>query len=887
MKKKFLAAILAAAVMVTSIQFPAVEVRAEGTDFSDYDTVFQNEGLYKMADDGVAGLWEAFETAYKDAKERDEVTEGLKTAKSALDQNANKRDVCKCEANGGAYQTPDVDTQNAKDIYKENDRFQFPDLGETKVLEMEYLLLDNAGVGGWNVQITEVPSLSNGMYLNALNNGDKAYLYYEAPKTGVYSAVLTYICGDTLNAFDWTEESEKINSVTVNNLQNSTEAVPAEVTFTFEVEAAGEGKVIVVPGSRNAPGFDKMIITAEALDLNVNKSIVGVSALSNGTIEGADKVRQNSEQKFIIRPNQGYEVKSVTVNGEKVDLNNTNAVNVTEVASDGRGAVLEVTVPSVEADANGEFTIEAEFDYFNYSEDNRFAFPTEKEQPVTLEMEYLVLINDEEGDEDRNDSTIKYPLSVGEDNDWNGQTAKFLNSLNNNDEALLYYNAPKMGTYKAVVTYRSGNPQNGLTWSETTDSKIQTGTINAGANDHPAVHTYEFEFIVDKAGDGVLKFAGSGANAPQMDKIEITPKAFTYNVTKVPGENGSIEGEATTITEGNEVTYTITPDEGYVVKNVTVDGATSVENNTNDVYTVTISNPTKDVTIGVEFEKEAYVAGYNAVLEDNILMKFHMKLSQTVIEQNPKVVIDLGGSERKEFAYSAGTLEGDYYVFEYGVPAKDMNTNINVKVVSADGGKTFFTGVYTVAGYTADLMNKNTENTVMQNLVDAMLEFGDYASKYFEKESTVESPALTADDLEFLQTMERQVSGQSGSYVGSSLLLRSETIVRHYFNSPVHLENLPEGYTSGNKEGTNGTTFYYIESGIPAHELGKVSPITITTDNGEMSITFNPLSYAYSVINQDSTDEEMIRLEKVVSAMYLYYKAADAYLDSNSNTETD
>ena len=82
-------------------------------------------------------------------------------------------------------------------------------------------------------------------------------------------------------------------------------------------------------------------------------------------------------------------------------------------------------------------------------------------------------------------------------------------------------------------------------------------------------------------------------------------------------------------------------------------------------------------------------------------------------------------------------------------------------------------------------------------------------------------------------------------------------------------------------------TIYYIESGIPAHELGTLNTISVTTEKGVVDIKFNPLSYAYLVINQDSTDEEMVRLKKVVSAMYLYHKAAQEYLDSNSNPETN
>ena len=65
---------------------------------------------------------------------------------------------------------------------------------------------------------------------------------------------------------------------------------------------------------------------------------------------------------------------------------------------------------------------------------------------------------------------------------------------------------------------------------------------------------------------------------------------------------------------------------------------------------------------------------------------------------------------------------------------------------------------------------------------------------------------------------------------------------------------------------------YYIESkGIPAHELGK----ELVMEAGNMEITYNPLSYAYRVLESES--EEYAELKDVVHAMYLYYMQAKDY----------
>ena len=150
----------------------------------------------------------------------------------------------------------------------------------------------------------------------------------------------------------------------------------------------------------------------------------------------------------------------------------------------------------------------------HYAADDRFAFPAAVNGTVKLEAELLEAINNPEGDNN-------WPLQVNEA-DW-ASNGKFLNSLNANDAANLYYTAAKAGTYKAVVTFRSGDANNGFTWTEA-DGKIPAGSVVAGAADAAgATHTKEFEFVVETAGEGVLCLKGAeGHNAPQLDCFAIT-----------------------------------------------------------------------------------------------------------------------------------------------------------------------------------------------------------------------------------------------------------------------------------------------------------------------------------------------------------------------------
>ena len=199
-----------------------------------------------------------------------------------------------------------------------------------------------------------------------------------------------------------------------------------------------------------------------------------------------------------------------------------------------------------------------------YTADDRFQFPGIDEMTV-LEMEYTERHNNEEGDNG-------WPLMITE-NEW-ASNGRFLNCLNGNDEAVLHYNAPRKGTYSAVVTYRSGDSANSIVWSEAND-KITAGNVSAGANDSAgATHTAEFEFVVTEAGEGTLTFKGGDRKAPQIDKIEITAKDVErteFKVTKTVNGNGKIEGPET-VKEASNAEFTFKGEEGYEVKDVKVNG---------------------------------------------------------------------------------------------------------------------------------------------------------------------------------------------------------------------------------------------------------------------------------------------------------------------------
>lgn len=287
--------------------------------------------------------------------------------------------------------------------------------------------------------------------------------------------------------------------------------------------------------------------------------------------------------------------------------------------------------------------------------------------------------------------------------------------------------------------------------------------------------------------------------------------------------------------------------------------------------------------------------GYSLALNGNIEVNFHITFNENITPRLPDrmtfVMLDEIGapinSTRKDVLFgsvkdTATVINGrTYYAFTYEIPAKDMTKTISACYI-ADSGAYSQDFYFTVKEYAEYIINNaatNEDYAKAASLVKAMLNYGAYSQLYFGNntdELANESidgtlNELTADDL---VTFAGSVQGElpeGMEYYASSLILKSQTSVRHYFtvDSEV-LTELPEfdGYELIEKsEG-----LYYIQKdNISAQMLGFTSEISLT--DGSWTITYCPMSYAYAVLKtSDKTS-----LVNLVTAMYEYYREANKY----------
>ena len=475
-----------------------------------------------------------------------------------------------------------IEVTFALDTYSETDRFQFPTQG-SKTLEAELLeLTHNEGDEPvWYMQIDEGDWCSGGLFLNAMNAGDYATLYYTAPTAGIYQVTLTFRSGSSSNGFSWEEATGKIQAGFVTAGASDEASTTHTVTFKWLVPTAGDGALTIAALSAGAPQMDKFEITlvevdksvlsalidqaenvdktlytaesvealeevlaeakevfadpiadeaavedialdlSEAIDALVAKPTYTITATAGegGTItpNGDVSVVEGKSQTFTITPDDGHEVAGVLVDGVAVELTD-NTYTFQNVTSDH---TISVT--------------------FQEQTQERFQFPTTVGTTVTMEAEIMELHNSGVGEQ--------WPLQLSQATWASGGV--FVNAMNTGDSGTIYYYAEKAGTYEVILTFRSGDPANSLSWTEA-DGKITTGSVVAGANDSAtATHTVTFQWVVEEAGAGALTIKAGDRNAPQMDKFDITLLSTPCGHEDIT----HVEDESATCTEAGNIEY--------------------------------------------------------------------------------------------------------------------------------------------------------------------------------------------------------------------------------------------------------------------------------------------------------------------------------------------
>jgi M6 family metalloprotease-like protein len=125
------------------------------------------------------------------------------------------------------------------------------------------------------------------------------------------------------------------------------------------------------------------------------------------------------------------------------------------------------------------------------------------------------------------------------------------------------------------------------------------------------------DVLVDSVSQGAIDtYAFTGVTEPHT--IEANFTNLTYTVTpSVSGGNGTISPDtAQTVNHGDNITFTFTPDAGFVVSQVLVGG---VEVNPTPVSEYTINNVTADTSITVSYDAQPTLVSMTALGNDIVI----------------------------------------------------------------------------------------------------------------------------------------------------------------------------------------------------------------------------------------------------------------------------
>lgn len=265
-----------------------------------------------------------------------------------------------------------------------------------------------------------------------------------------------------------------------------------------------------------------------------------------------------------------------------------------------------------------------------YTPENPFVFPEIVGETQTIEAE-LGELKDDPSSNGSGDK--KYPAEVKDIEGASG--GKVVNSLNERDTLSIPFAAKRAGEYEVTLRYMSGSTGNKISWgaaaaagSEVTapesedldvpkteglhaqdagalgegdapdvtgapglldasgapaipgssaqgDVIIDAGEQAAGGTDQTKFQTTTFTLKVKKPGVSMLVFTGPAGNSPRIDKLDVRLKGDSlkeFGIVALAGTGGRIDPAGFMRPGSPAQSFTVTPDEGYRIRAVSVDG---------------------------------------------------------------------------------------------------------------------------------------------------------------------------------------------------------------------------------------------------------------------------------------------------------------------------
>ena len=387
-------------------------------------------------------------------------------------------------------------------------------------------------------------------------------------------------------------------------------------------------------------------------------------------------------------------------------------------------------------------------------------------------------------------------------------------------------------------------------------------------------------FIVYKNEDGTDNILISMIGESKIDKLNVSLKKHT---------NSSIDEKKLSITADE--------DNRFMIDAENVDNVSSI-----DIY-----NTDNNRLIGtVEFsnEQQPSLYGHSISLKNNglIAVNSYWKMTDDFVKNSGAYVVmsinssvsnALSKNDKKIYVKDAVNKNG-YINFIYDLAPAQIGQTVTTDLFSSTG-KLISSSSYSIKDYCYDYLDayKAGENETEKNLVISLLNYGAYAQKYFKYETTdfvnenltdneKNVPEIQNSKAFIEQYGKNSIVNSNGiEYIGTSLLLESGCVIRHYFKIDDSKAGNISCYVN---EGTSSErkldlkkkgTYYYVDiDSIPAYSLKKDFKVTIY--NGKDSSKKTIIDYSvYNYIAKALSKKDNSTLSELMKSLYWYGQYAN------------
>ena len=407
-----------------------------------------------------------------------------------------------------------------------------------------------------------------------------------------------------------------------------------------------------------------------------------------------------------------------------------------------------------------------------------------------------------------------------------------------------------------------------------TESFAHTSQICLGGKDYTVYADHECQWVFDSVVKEVVTCVSDGIDLHRCTVCEATKEVEVYCHLSLVWK----EAEDATCTQSGVVSHFLCPDCGK-----TFDGEGNELESVISQAPIDHTYPEgkdKCTVCGHFRDGIASLYGYSLSLSGNIAINFYLEATpSTIADPDAYILITMpDGSTSTVLLSEARTKTGNgvtYYVVSPELPAKNIEGMIYAQIILGDGTEGISYG-RSIEGYANAVMeNVNAYDPALITLIEAMTAYGTAADKHFgSKEVEPEMTDITA------QTLAQYAIRKNGSlngmmYHGSSVLLESETRIRHYFlltstDIDDHMFYVDGVEVTPVREGT--TSYWYID--IPNVASADLD-LTYTLTVDDFTLEYSALSYAYAVL--DKYPDSNHSLGNVAKALYRYSCAANDY----------